>query len=602
MDQNPKQQVAESLRSSANVLITVSKNPSVDQLAAAIGLSLMLNKLGKHTATVFGGSIPDILKFLEPEKTFDDNVDGLRDFIISLDKDKADKLRYKVEDDVVKVYITPYKSKITESDLTFTQGDFNIDVVMALGVKKKADLDEAITAHGRILHGAKVIAVNAGEVGGDVGSIDWTDPNANSLSEMIVSISEALEGGLLDAPMSTAFLTGIVSVTERFSNEKTTPKLMTMAAQLMAAGANQQLISKELQLGGAATSSAEVKLDKSGSDEQKDDATLDLRKEKAENTAESPEESAPLSLGDQIADLEKSATDTEEVSVEETPQEVAESQPPSPDQVAEELNLGDVEKQLSEEVEPQAVEPEVDEEPSEVIESPEFDIPNTGEEKSPTELPQVEIGSDGQLTGLGSSAPSTLQHHDIAFGDDASGAPEEAPDPAVVAEQPAPQASGIDSPQSEPMPSPDASLEDARRAVEQASLETPFNPANNPVESLNAVPIGAGDAQTFDHQQGPFPAEPLPAPEMAPPMPDALNMPSPLDPSSPYNQPVPGQMPAAAPPVPPPSADAQTFSIPSPATDQVAAPMDSNLMQMDPNLPPPPAGVNDLPPPPPMPS
>jgi hypothetical protein len=46
--------------------------------------------------------------------------------------------------------------------------------------------------------------------------------------------------------MATAYLTGIVAETERFSNDKTSPKVMTMSAQLMAAGANQQLIATQL--------------------------------------------------------------------------------------------------------------------------------------------------------------------------------------------------------------------------------------------------------------------------------------------------------------------------------------------------------------------
>lgn len=249
MDGNPKQDVAEKLRSSSSVLVTVSKNPSVDQLSSALGLSLMLTKLGKHTTTVFSGEIPNTMEFLDPEKTFDKTVDGLRDFIISLDKEKADKLRYKVEDNVVKIYITPYKSKITDKDLDFSQGDFNVDLVVALGVHKRDDLDNAITSHGRILHDATIVTINSDATkDGNLGAVDWTDSNASCLAEMLVSISEALEGGILDSQMSTAFLTGIVAATERFKNVHTTPKVMTMAAQLMAAGANQQLIANNLQI------------------------------------------------------------------------------------------------------------------------------------------------------------------------------------------------------------------------------------------------------------------------------------------------------------------------------------------------------------------
>ncbi|HVO86292.1 MAG TPA: hypothetical protein VMT23_00980 [Candidatus Binatia bacterium] len=248
MDAQAKQQVVERVKQATNILVTVSSDPSVDQLASCVGLTLLLNKVGKHATAVFSGKIPSTIEFLQPEKTLQTNTDSLQDFIISLDKSKADKLRYKVEDQFVRIYITPYRSSITEKDLQFGLGDFNVDVVMALGVQDQSQLDAAITAHGKILHDATVISANAGgSKAPALGQIDWRDPTASSLSEMIVSISEAFGSNLLDAQMATAFLTGIVSETRRFGNDKTSPKVMTMSAQLMAAGANQQLIAKELE-------------------------------------------------------------------------------------------------------------------------------------------------------------------------------------------------------------------------------------------------------------------------------------------------------------------------------------------------------------------
>ncbi|HSX18394.1 MAG TPA: hypothetical protein VLE51_03505 [Candidatus Saccharimonadales bacterium] len=243
-----KQQIVEKIKQANNILVTVSNDPSVDQLSACIGVTLLLNKIDKHATAVFSGKVPSTIEFLQPEKTLEPNTDSLRDFIISLDKNKADKLRYKVEDQFVRIYITPYKSSISQKDLVFSEGDYNVDVVLALGVREKAQLDAAISTHGRILHDATVISINAGhDKNANVGQINWQDAGASSLSEMLVSISEAFGAGLIDNQMATAFLTGIVAETQRFSNKKTSPKVMTMSAQLMAAGANQQLIVSKLE-------------------------------------------------------------------------------------------------------------------------------------------------------------------------------------------------------------------------------------------------------------------------------------------------------------------------------------------------------------------
>lgn len=294
-------QVVERLKSAANVLVTVGANPSVDALASALGLTLMLDKLDKHATTVFSGDVPRAIEFLDPEATFENNVDSLREFIIALDKEKADKLRYKVEEDVVRIFITPYKTSITEKDLQFSQGDFNVDVVVALGVTQKEDLDKAITAHGRILHDATVITVNAGEQKSSLGSIDWSEPSASSISEMIVGTGELMGENLLNEQISTAFLTGIVAATNRFSNEKTSPKVMTLSAQLMAAGANQQLIASNLRQDGILSESvrqpgedhaknSEMVVEHTGKSEKKDEESVEdeVLVESKEETEEPP--------------------------------------------------------------------------------------------------------------------------------------------------------------------------------------------------------------------------------------------------------------------------------------------------------------------------
>ena len=241
-----KDQIAKKIKEATNILVTVNSSPTVDQLAATIGLTLLLNKLGKHGTAVFSGAVPSTIEFLEPERTLEKTTDSLRDFIISLDKSKADKLRYKVEDKLVRIFITPYQTSLSEKDLVFGQGEFNVDVVIALGVKQAQYLDQAIAQHGRILHDATVISLNT-DASGDIGTMNWVDNGASSLCEMVASLLELMQDTeLLDGQMATALLTGIVAETARFSNSKTTPLTMSVSSRLMTAGANQQLISTKL--------------------------------------------------------------------------------------------------------------------------------------------------------------------------------------------------------------------------------------------------------------------------------------------------------------------------------------------------------------------
>ena len=251
--QSQKQQIIQSIKDVTNILVTVSADPSVDELSAALGLTIFLNKLGKHATAVFSGKIPPAISFLEPDETFEATADSLRDFIIALDKEKADHLRYKVVDDAVKIFITPYRATITEADLEFSQGDYNIELVLALNVESQDHLDKALTAHGKILHDAVVSTVTAGTVRSSLGTVDWHDDKASGVSEMLVDLIDELRTPkvTMDEQIATALLTGVVAATERFSNNLTSSRVMTLAAELMAVGANQQLIATKLAEGQA---------------------------------------------------------------------------------------------------------------------------------------------------------------------------------------------------------------------------------------------------------------------------------------------------------------------------------------------------------------
>lgn len=306
MDNTQKQQVIEKLKNSTNVLVAVSQNPSVDQLSASIGLTLMLNGINKHATAVYGGQTPRAVDFLEPSSVIRQDTDSLQDFIIALDRSKADKLRYKKEDDVVKIFITPYRTSLSEADLDFSHGDFNVDVVITLGVDQREHLDQAITAHGSILHDAPVLSLMAGTTPSELGSVNWQDPNASSLCEMVAEMTENL-GAVLDNQIATALLTGIVSETERFKNEKTSPRTMTVSASLMAVGANQRLVADNISDSMNPDQAVGDGADSGSSQAGAEDAEV------AESEDVTPEEEAPIA--------------EQPVDESEAPQELQEAQP-----------------------------------------------------------------------------------------------------------------------------------------------------------------------------------------------------------------------------------------------------------------------------------
>lgn len=242
-------QVIEAVGNAQNILVALSKNPDIEELTCAFALTLALDAAGKNATAIFSGQLPESIEFLNPEKVFETDTNSLQDFIISLNKEKADHLRYKVDGDFVRIYITPYRTMITEKDLQFTRGDFNVDLVVALDVKSPDDFDAALAEHSKIMHNARVASIvvktDAAEAK-KFGDIIW-QAETGTLTEAVTSLSESLNDRReISKEVATALLAGLVSASDRFSNDKTSPSIMNLAARLMSIGADQRAVMENL--------------------------------------------------------------------------------------------------------------------------------------------------------------------------------------------------------------------------------------------------------------------------------------------------------------------------------------------------------------------
>lgn len=237
-------EVLDKIRESENVLVALSNDPSVDEMAAALALTMVLDENGRHATAIYSGKTPNILEFLNPEETFEVNTNSLQDFIIALNKDKADHLRYKIDGEYVKVFITPYKTTLDEGDLEFSRGDYNVDLVISINVPAATELDDALKEYGRIMHDATSINITNGAPG-KFADLEWVNPKASSICEMVAKLAFELNKEV-DAGIATALLTGIVAATDKFTNQETSPEVMMLAAKLMSAGADQQDIIKNV--------------------------------------------------------------------------------------------------------------------------------------------------------------------------------------------------------------------------------------------------------------------------------------------------------------------------------------------------------------------
>lgn len=246
----PKQQVVEILKNSKNFLILTHTDPDGDALGSALAAYLTLKKLGKE-ATIVGTDKPGVVfSFLPSLNDIKTSMTSFRDFIISLDISQvhADKVMYRKNGDKLEFIVTPKNGNFDEKMVAFPQGNFNFDAVIVLDCPDIERIGNLYDENPDIFFETPVVNIDHHAGNSHFGKINLVDLTATSTAEILVSVFEALTGDpkFFDENIATALLTGIITDTNSFQNTNTTPKSLTVAAQLVALGGRQQEIIKNI--------------------------------------------------------------------------------------------------------------------------------------------------------------------------------------------------------------------------------------------------------------------------------------------------------------------------------------------------------------------
>ncbi|MDO8444162.1 MAG: bifunctional oligoribonuclease/PAP phosphatase NrnA [bacterium] len=248
MELSPKQQVVEILKTKQRILLLTHKNPDGDAIGSILALYLSLKKLGKDVVAVCNDPAPAVFEYLPQIKEISQNFANGRDFVIALDVSqvKADKVMYKVVGDKLNIIITPATGNFTPEMVTTAAGSFNFETVVVLDSTDLERIGSPYDKNPEVFYEIPVVNIDHHAGNDQFGKINWVDITATSTSEILVSVLEALTGDpkFIDEDIATALLTGIITDTNSFQNNNTTPKSLTVAAQLVAFGGRQQDIIK----------------------------------------------------------------------------------------------------------------------------------------------------------------------------------------------------------------------------------------------------------------------------------------------------------------------------------------------------------------------
>jgi len=248
MELTAKQQAVEAIKKANNILLVSSAHPDGDSLGAVCALKLFLEKQGKKVLVACSDPVPPSLAFLPKSSEIVNEINSGRDFIISLDVSEipAKEIKYQVEDKKLKLIITPAFGKFRQEQVSFAEGGFHFDLAIVVDTPDTDLLGPLYENNVDLFYETPVLSIDHHATNEYFGEINLIDLTASSTCEIIVSLIESLDNKFLDEEIATCLLTGIITDTGSFRNSNTSPKSLTIAAQLVAAGGRQQEIIKNI--------------------------------------------------------------------------------------------------------------------------------------------------------------------------------------------------------------------------------------------------------------------------------------------------------------------------------------------------------------------
>ncbi|OGD61678.1 hypothetical protein A3A71_00340 [Candidatus Berkelbacteria bacterium RIFCSPLOWO2_01_FULL_50_28] len=249
MELTPKSQSVELIKQANKVLILTHTDPDGDAVGSVLALRIALQKLGKEVEAIFYGRSTDYSNLSGYSEVQQAKLEASNDLVITVDTRNVNddvKLGYKknAEARQLNIVITPSKGTLLPEDVVVERSVPKFDLLIILDSPTLAMLGTVGEEFPTLFYDSPTVVIDHHATNSYFGKVNWIDMTAASTTEMLVALIESLSRNepLIEEEIATCLLTGLISDTGSFQNLNTTPKSLTVAAQLVAAGARHQEI------------------------------------------------------------------------------------------------------------------------------------------------------------------------------------------------------------------------------------------------------------------------------------------------------------------------------------------------------------------------
>ncbi len=230
-------------------LIVLRETPHPDDFASAFGIAAVLHKLGKQADILSAGAgMPKNLAFLAGDHEIRTDLPNIRSLTVhvNVSRAKVDDLSYNVENEELKIHVTPKHGSWSNDDVRISTTGYRYDLIIMLGVPDVTSLGAVATAYADFFFNTPIINLDHAGANEHHGHLNLVDISAVANGEACFELISRVDEGLIDEHIATCFLAGMVAKTKSFKTPNVTPKTLKVAGALMHKGAKRDEIVEKL--------------------------------------------------------------------------------------------------------------------------------------------------------------------------------------------------------------------------------------------------------------------------------------------------------------------------------------------------------------------
>lgn len=234
--------VKKALATARSVPVILPQQPNKDKVAAALGLFLSLNKMGKEALVVCAEKMTVELSWLVGIDKIGQKMAG-ENLLISFDyiEDSIEKVSYNIEEGRFNLVIQPKEggSPLSTDKITYSHSGSRADLLFTIGSSSLDNLGEVYRENKALFKKDKVINIDNSSNNAHFGKFNLVNPRAFSCSELVVGLLSRV-GLPVDVDIASNLFYGLEKATRNFSLPRIGPEVFEAAAFCLRAGARRQ--------------------------------------------------------------------------------------------------------------------------------------------------------------------------------------------------------------------------------------------------------------------------------------------------------------------------------------------------------------------------